>query len=189
MKPRITDEPWFRRAESLIRNYWRRMGQIQRLEARLRRMEERLHGLERDMDDARSVRSMSQALSFVPGSGSGLAPGLDDELERMEARVVELMQRYSELRREILGLRARLANVRAENAAMETVMARLTLEEFRYTEQRYVYRRSNYAIGQALYCSESRARRMRIRVVKQVADCLGLRNGNDRRKNDAQDSA
>ncbi len=189
MKARITDEPWFRRAESLIRNYWRRMGQIQRLEARLKRMEERLHGLESDIDDARSVRSMSQALSLVPGSGSGLAPGLDDELERMEARVVELMQRYAELRRETLGLRARLANVRAENAAMETVMARLTLEEYRYTEQRYVYRRSNYAIGQALYCSESRARRMRIRVVKQVADCLGLRNGDNRRKNDAQNSA
>jgi len=125
----------------------------------------------------------------VPGSGGGLARGLDDELERIETRVEELLQRYAELRRVTLELRVRQANLCAENAAVETVMARLTLEEYRNTEQRYVYRRSNLAIAQAIYCSKSCVLGMRIRVVKQVADCLGLRSGENRCKVDAQDSA
>ena len=68
----------------------------------------------------------------MPGSGGGLALRADDELERIETRVEELLQRYAELRRVTLELRVRQANLCAENAAaVETVMARLTLEEHR----------------------------------------------------------
>lgn len=190
MTQRIQDEPWFQRAEAMIRDYWRRAGQIQRLDARLLRAEERLREIEADIAGARSVRSLSQALSFTPGSlGGAFGSGLDVELERIEDQLEALLQRYAEKRREALELRARIANLRSSNAAMETVMARLSLEEYRYTEQRWVYRRSNYAVAQVLHCGASSVRRMRVRVARQVAGWLGMTADAKRRKNGAQDSA
>ena len=190
MRQRIVDEPWFQRAETLMRDYWYRAGQIQRLEAQLLRAEERLRGIELDIASARTVRSLTQVLSFAPGSrGDSLDSGLDAELGRMEEQVEKLMERYVQKNREAIELRTRIANLRADNAAMETVISRLSLEEYRYTEQRHVYRRSNYAIAQALYCTEHRVRRMRIRVARQVADWLGLRADENGRKMVAQNGA
>lgn len=187
MQPNIKDEPWFRQAENLIRDYWRRTEQIGRLEARLARAEETLRGLQGDIADARTVRSLSQALSFTPGGHAD--SGLDVELVRMEAHVEQLLSDYAAKLRDVLELRARLANLREENAAMQAVMSRLSLEEFRYTEQRYIYRRSNYAIAQVLYCGASSVRRMRVRVARQVAGWLGITGDTERRRNGATNAA
>lgn len=189
MKQRIVDEPWFQRAEALIRDYWRRVDQIGKLEAKLRRMEDTLRNMQVDIADARGVRSLTQTLSFAPGGHSEAGSGLDAEMERMEERIEKLLQRYSEKQREVFERRARIANLREENAAMESVMARLTLEEYRYTEQRYIYRRSNYAIAQVLFCGASSVRRMRVRVARQVAGWLGIYDDAGRRNNGAQDEA
>jgi len=189
MQASIKDEPWFRQTENLMCDYWRRTEQISRLEQRLARAEETLRGIQGDIADARTVRSLSQALSFTPGSLGTFGSGLDVELVRMEGHVERLLKVYAKKQREVLELKARIANRREENAAMQAVMARLTLEEYRYTEQRWVYRRSNYAIAQALYCHEARVRRMRVRLVCQVADWLGIRAAQNRRKNDAQNEA
>ncbi len=82
---------------------------------------------------------------------------------------------YEWLRRYVLEKRARLAALREENAVIDAAMQRLTRDEREVAKLRY--RRpgmNNCEIAVALYCSEGWVRLTRKRLVRKVAEAIGI---------------
>jgi DNA repair exonuclease SbcCD ATPase subunit len=168
------DHDWFPRTERLLWRYYATQDRIERLQAQIGALEDRLAQISMDIAGARSIRSITQALSFAPASGWS-DPGIDAELEHMEERVTALLEEYTRRRRQVIEKRTRLAALREETAVIDTAMQRLTRDEREVAKLRY--RRpgmNNCEIAAALYCSEGWVRLTRKRLVRKIAEGIGI---------------
>ena len=170
----LADHDWFPRTERLLWQYYVAMDRMDRLQAQIGAVEDRLAQISMDIAGARSIRSITQALSFAP-TGTRGDPGIDAELEHMEERVTALLEEYTRKRRYVLEKRARLAALREQTAVIDAAMQRLTRDEREVAKLRY--RRpgmNNCEIAAALYCSEGWVRLTRKRLVRKIAEAVGI---------------
>lgn len=163
-----TQEKWFPRAEGMIWRYYKDMRRVENMQIRIETLEKRLAEIPLDISAARSVRSMSQALSFAPGGGQ--LYGLDNEVERMEEQVGRLMGEYSRKRRDVLELRARIDRIRQEHAVVDAAIQLLPRDERRVAELKYGRGWNNCQIANELFYSEFWVRSARRRIVQTVAE-------------------
>lgn len=181
-----TQEKWFPRAEGMIWRYYKDMRRVENMQIRIETLEKRLAEIPLDISAARSVRSMSQALSFAPGGGQ--LYGLDNEIERMEEQVGRLMGEYSRKRRDVLELRARIDRIRQEHVIVDAAIQSLPRDERRVAELKYGRGWSNYQIASEVFFSEFWVRTARQRIVRAVAERVGLVGTEEYRKTIAQDT-
>lgn len=165
-------EDWFPRAEGMIWRYYKDMRRIENMQIRIETLEKRLGEIPLDISAARSVRSMSQALSLAPGGGQ--LYGLDNEVERMEEQVGRLMGEYSRKRRDVLELRARIDRIRQEHAVVDAAIQLLPRDERRVAELKYGRGWNNCQIANELFYSEFWVRSARQRIVRTVAEHVGI---------------
>lgn len=165
-------EDWFPRAEGMIWRYYKDMRRIENMQIRIETLEKRLGDIPLDISAARSVRSMSQALSLAPGGGQ--LYGLDVEIERMEEQVGRLMGEYSRKRKDVIELRVRIDRIRQEHVVVDMAIQSLPRDEQRVAGLKYGRGWNNCQIANELFYSEFWVRSARQRIVRMVAEHVGI---------------
>lgn len=172
----ITDEQ-FKKAENMLYRYYKQQREIERLQARIRRNEQRRDEIYRDIKETNVSldTEVNMAASFdekVQTSNLGTSFA-----EKETVRQIEKLEReWKETRRKILQDKYRIRDIFANDADLEFTLNQLLEEEKQLIELKYGINKnySNLQIAMKINSSEPTVRRRKKEIIEDICKYMNI---------------
>lgn len=172
----ITDEQ-FKKTENMLYRYYRQQREIERLQARIRRNEQRKDEIYKDIKETNVNldTEVNMAVSFdekVQTSNLGTSFA-----EKETVRQIEKLEReWKETRRRILQDRHRIRDINSDNADIEFTLNQFIEEDKQLIELKYGVNKnySNLQIAMKINSSEPTVRRRKKEIIEDICKYMNI---------------